>query len=491
MGNVYALAETIERVVANSPSQWMRHPLRIAMALRHTLYIRRYLVAIQASLSEGAPPIGELIRLISLLRTHPWSPDKLGDILDYDTDWTNVDRTTIDIIESLAKNDLGFAELSDQVWNILESAVTARSELTERVVRSRDDPLEIAINLPWTQALQAALAFVAYEFRSAHRIRPDAFRLLDETLRLDGDDGLYHRAVIAPRIGLLRHISSEWVESNRELLFGSEAPGGLGQKTLDQALKWSETNEWLLEMFPHGVMEAVRRQVEYALDHYLIALLRGLTGYTLEGAAKFLGSQPELLLAAGERLGYLLDSDGVKQCHVERAVQFWQVMIDKAQCVDGLVAFGEIARVAALDDLQWRDLTVRALERTSGRIDQPHMVAERVAGLVPDEITLQLMDTLVRRSSSIQSDGKRDRGYHHNRWAQSKIEEAAKELLDRSAELRGSNHYRRLHTALLERRTDMVHRSESAESAPANSSRSAVINGTRSERPTNRTLTPS
>ena len=460
MVDAYELSQTLERVVVNSPSQWMRHPLRIAMTLRHPIYIRHYLAAIHAKLSDGIAPVGELIRLIGLLRTHPWPAHKLDNVFDYDTDWANVDRATIDIIESLAKNDIGYAGLSNQVWTIIESTVKARSESNRQTVPEREDPIDIAINLPRTQALLAALEFMAYEFRSTNRVRTEALCLLTETLRLSSDDGLYHRAIIAPNIGLLRHIAPEWVESNRDLLFGSEAPGGLGQKTLDQALKWSQPklkwsqpNRWLLEAFPGGVMDAVSRQVEYALDHCLTALLWGLSEYTLEDTFKFLGSQPESLLAAGERLRYLLESDGVKQCHVDRALRFWRVMIDKTQCVDGLAAFGEVARVAALDDVQWRDLTLRTLKRTAGRITVPHLVAARAAGMVPDGITLEIMDILVRRSSSIRLDRKRNRAYYSAKWHQQKVEEAASELLKRSFDLRSTDYYQRLQTALRERGT--------------------------------------
>ena len=456
MVNSRALSRTLERVVINNPSQWVRNPLRIAMALRHPTYIHRYLVAIHATLSESGAPVGKLIQLIALLRTHPWTADKLGrNQFDYDTDWTNVDRTTIDIIESLAKNDIGFAEFSDQVWTILESAVWARSDSTDRTVPARQDPIDIAINLPRTQALMAALEFMAYEFRSTDRIRPEAFCLLDKTLRLVDDDGLYHRAIIAPSIGILRHVAPEWVESNRDLLFGSEAPTGLGQKTLDQALKWGRPNRWLLEEFRCGVIDAVRRRVKSALDHFLSAVLWDWNGYSLADASEFLGSQPKLLMEACDRLGYLLDSDSAKESHIERALRFWRIMTDKGQPIHGLAGFGGFARVAKMDDRRWSELTIDTLRSTGGRIDQAHVVAERAAGLKPTDTTLEIMDNLVRRSNTIASDGKRDRVYYHTKWAQQKVEQAARELLDRSSELRESDHFRRLHTALRERGTDI------------------------------------
>ena len=451
------LSETLERLVTSDPARWVRNPFRVAMELRHPTYIHHYLVAIRATLSENGAPVDKLIRLIALLRTHPWMPESLGrSDFGYDRNWTNVDRTTIDIIESLAKKDIGFAGLSNQVWAILESAVRARSESTERTsVPDRRDPIDIAINLPRTKALWAVLEFIAYEFRSTNHIRPEAFCLLTETLRLGGDDGLYHRTVLAANLGLLRNIAPEWTARTKDLLLGPGAPNGLGQKTLEQALKLDRPNKWLLEEFRCGVMDAVRRRVVKAFDHYLCAVLWDWNGYSLDEAAEFLGSQPELLLVASERLGYLLDDHGANHFHIERALRFWKMMADKGGRVGGLTGFGGFARVALLDDKQWSELTLKTLRRTGGRIDEAQLVAERAGGLTPDDTVLEIMDNLVRRSNSGASDGNRDRIYYHTKWAQEKVEKAARELLERSSELRDSDHYKRLFTALRERGSDI------------------------------------
>ena len=457
MFDAHALSNTLERLVTNNPARWVRNPLRIAMELRHPTYIHRYLVAICATLSENGAPIDKLIRLVALLRTHPWTPDSLGrNNFGYDRNWTNVDRTTIDIIESLAKKDIGFAGLSNQVWAILESAVRARSESTERTsVPDRRDPIDIAINLPRTKALWAVLEFMAHEFRSTNHVRAEAFCLLTETLRIGGDDGLYHRTILAARIRLLRHIDPEWTERTKDLLLGSDAPNGLGQKTLEQALKLDRPNKWLLEEFRCGVIDAVRGRVVKAFDHYLCAVLWDWNGYSLDDAAEFLGSQPELLLVASKRLGYLLDDDRANQFHIERALRFWKMMADKGGRVGGLTGFGGFARVASLDDKQWSELTLKTLRRTGGRIDEAQLVAERAGGLTPDDTVLEIMDNLVRRSDSGASDGKRDRIYYHTNWAHEKVEKAARELLSRSSELRDSDHYKRLFTALRERGNDI------------------------------------
>ena len=487
----HGLAETLERVVVADPIQWVRHPLRVAMALRHPTYIHRYLMAVRTTLSNSNVPVDELTRLITLLRTHPWNASELGpDEFGYDSHWGYVDRTIIDLIESLAKNDLGFAGLSDKAWTILESAVKIRSESTE-TVPARRDPLSVAISLPQTRALLAALEFMAYEFRSARKVRSGALCLLSATLQIGGNDGLYHRTIIVRNLSLLRHIAPEWLERNRDLLLGSEAPNGLGRKTLDQALKRGKLNRWLVEEFRCGVMDAVRRRVEKALAHYLWAVLWDWQGYGLDEAAEFLGSQPDLLEEAGDRLGYLLDSDSVKPFHIERAVQFWRRMLDKGKLVDGIAGFGGLARVAEMDDEQWSELTLDTLRSTGGCINQAHVVAERAAGMTPGVTTLEIMDNLVRRSNRLESNGDRDRIYFHTMWAQRQVENAARELLDRSTDLRDTDHYKRLRSTLLERGIDVNHPRESLNPRRSEPSRSADIDGTRSERPTNRTLTPS
>ncbi|MDE0446946.1 MAG: hypothetical protein OXH96_09765 [Spirochaetaceae bacterium] len=453
--SAHSLSLTLERVVISRASEWVRRPFRIAMALRHPTYIHRYLVAVRTTISDGVAPVDELIRLVSLLRTHPWKADQLGTrTFEYDTGWDSVDRATIDLIEKLAKEDIGFAGLSNEVWKILESAV--RSRPNEVAVPAARDPVNVAINKPHTQALGAALQFVAYEYRSTNRIRADAFRLLDETLHLGGDDGLYHRAMIAPYVGLLRQVAPEWMETNRDLLFGSLAPTGLGQKTVDQVLKWGQTNKWLMETLRDSVMDAVSRRVKHALDCYLTAMLWDWDGYSLEEAAKFLAKKPELLSAAGHRLGSLLDTDSAKQAHIERAIRLWEVMIETRQSVEGLAGFGGFVRATVLDDRQWSLLTLKTLKRTGGCIDEPNVVAERAAGLVPDDTTLEIMDTLVRRSSSRhQSDGRRDPAYYRAKWHQGIVEKAAVELLERSSNLSGSDQYQRLQTALRERGADI------------------------------------
>src|SRR5690606_6461545 len=147
---------------------------------------------------------------------------------------------------------------------------------------------------------------MAYEFRTAGSVRPEALMLLDETLRLDGADGAEHRAILATRLGFLQHVAPEWFERSAEVLFGAQAPEGLAQTTADLAVKWGRPNRWLHEHHRDLLLNAVLRGVDNAIDQLLIAMLWEVPGYTVEDNIEFLRQSPELLSRAGEMLGRLL-----------------------------------------------------------------------------------------------------------------------------------------------------------------------------------------
>ena len=434
------LARTLETVVADHPGEWTREPVAVAMKLRHPTYIQHYLRAVAAAAKNVAVPVDKLISLLVLVRTHPWSAVPLGrDDFDFDRDWSQVDQATIDVTKALADSDSGFDQRSAEVWEMLAADVDNRSQPTGIVAAARD-PLELAINRPCTRALDAVLACMAHELRSRESVRLQAIRLLEQTLRLTGDDALQFRAIIAPAIGFLHYVVPGWVERFRGLLFGADAPDGLGQKTLDQALKWSQPNRWLLEQFADAVRDAVCRDVERALDHFLIALFQRWSGYNLSQVEAFVGSRPKLLAQAGNALGRLLSDENANQPHIAIAVEFWQVALEKKRAPEGLRGFGWLGQVTLLDDAQWAELTAATLERTDGRIDGAYKVTERVRESAPSRTTLRIMDKVVR-------------GVDTHGWYM--VERDAVALIGRSAHLADTDEYGRLRTALLERGVEL------------------------------------
>ncbi len=236
----------------SDPPAWHPTPLTVAPDLRHPTYIHHYLRGMADAIKGGSyPPVGEVLDLIGIVRAHPWAADPLGkNDFDYDLDWSGAEQAAVDVVKTLADKDVGFAGRDDEVWALLDAEVRDRRE-PSGIISGARDPLESAINRPCTQALEATLSFMAYEFRSIGSSRPAALSLLEDALRLEGSDGAEHRAIIVTRLAFLRHIASEWVDGVAGLLLGTHAPEGLAQVTADLAVKWSRPNRWFLENYRH------------------------------------------------------------------------------------------------------------------------------------------------------------------------------------------------------------------------------------------------
>lgn len=431
------LARTLEAVVKSNTAAWLASPLRVATDLKHPTYIHHYLRGIADAIKSGTyPPVGELLDLIGLVRAHPWAADSLGkNDFDYDFDWSGAEQAAVDVIKTLADKDVGFAGRDDEVWALLDAEARDRRE-PSGIISGARDPLDSAINRRCTRALEAVLSFMAYEFRSTGSSRPDAVALLEDALRLEGSDGAEHRAIIATRLGFLRHIASEWVDQVAGLLFGADAPEGLAQVTADLAIKWSRPNRWFLENYRHLVRNAVSRNVDQALEHILIAMLWGVPGYGVEDNISFLRQSPPLLSKAGEMLGRLLRHDDVNEDHIALGLTFWDAAISTKE-PNALAGFGWFAEVEKLADEVWASRTVATLTVTGGRMDWSHKVAERAASFAPTTTTLAIMNYLVRGASED--------------WDRRRNIERAVDLLRASDDLAATPEYQRLRTTLLER----------------------------------------
>jgi hypothetical protein len=276
---------------------------------------------------------------------------------------------------------------------------------------------------------------MGHEYRTYGTVRPQALDLLSAILRLEGTDGAQHRAIVAPRMGFLRHIAPQWVDTHRDELFGAAAPNGLGQVTVDLAVKWGQPNRWLLEQLLGPVRDAVRRDVDNALDHYLVAMLLQLSGYSVEEAVDFLRSHHKLAQAAAA-LGQLLRAEDVDSEHVSLAVRFWTQAIDGGTA-ETLAGFGWLSEIGALDDTTWTELTLRTLTITRGRIGWARKVAERAATQPPTNTTLAILNELVR---GLDDD-----------WDRRSVTKLAAQTIGRAEQLADTPEYQRLRTTLLER----------------------------------------
>lgn len=428
------LGRTLEELVKNNCTAWVQSPIAVASKLRHPTYINHYLMALAKSDSLAAAQGGALVDLIELTRTHPWPVIALGqDTFDFDETWRPVELAGVDLIKSLAEGDAGYEGRNDFVWSVLTLEVTDREEGSGG---SESDHLAAAINRPCTQALEAMLSFLAFERRQGLAVRPEFYQILEEVLRLVGEDGAQHRAILGPRFGFLQHLTGDWFDEHHVLIFGDSAPAGMGQLTVDLALRWGQPRQWLLESYKQCVQDAVARNVENSMPHYVIGFLRGLKGYSVRNTIDFFGKLGKIS-EVGESIGRLLRGDpNLDDSLVASAIAFWREVI-KLQSVESLNGFGWMAEVTAIDDETWSRLTVDTLTVTNGKIDWSHEVAERAAAQEQSRETLMILDLLVRGLQ--------------NEWDRRDVGKTAKRALLNANCLQETIEFRRLHTTLLER----------------------------------------
>lgn len=431
------LARTLQALVKADSGPWIEAPVRIATELRHPTYVHHYLSGVAEAIKEGTlPPIAEILDVIGLVRAHPWGVEPLGrNDFDYDHDWSGAEQAAIEVLKAMADKDLGFAGRDDEVWSVLEVEARDRG-VPSGLISGARDPLDSAINRRCTRALEAVLSFMAQEFRVTGAARPAAFELLEEALRLEGSDGAEHRAIIATRLGFLRHIAPQWVDDVADLMFGDAAPQDLARVTADLAIKWGRPNRWLFERYRSLLRDAVSRGVDHALDHLMIAMLWEVADYSVEENIAFLRQTSVLLSDAGEVLGRLLRHEDVDETQIVCAVRFWDAAIATGDA-DALAGFGWLAEVEKLDGDLWASRAMSTLAVTGGRIDWSHKVAERAVSLEPSTTTLAIMNSLIRGAT--------------DEWDRRGNTERAAALIQSAGELAATPEFERLRTTLLER----------------------------------------
>ena len=386
----WQLASTLEAVVKQHPARWLSAPIRIVRALREPLYIGSYVQAASGLAPEQDLPTDLFLDTIQLIRCHPWPATQLFK----HNDWRNAETATIWLIRALAGSGCDFGGRSGEVWGILESEATncpPRSDIT-----THTDPHQRAINRSCTQALDAALFLVDNEQKTSAQVRPEAIRILDASLQLTGPDGADHRSVLATRLGFLRHVAADWFNTNLALLLGADAPDGLGQVTVDQALKWGPPDPWLLENCRQQVRNAAENNVERALYHLMQAMLWELPGYTIDETIHFVRRTGSLMSDAGELLGRMLRHDTAEPHQISIAVKFWQAALEATAAADALLGFGWYSEIKTIDTEVWEQMTLQTVKATGGRTSWTHGVATRIASSASTPTGLAILNELIR-----------------------------------------------------------------------------------------------
>ena len=429
------LGRSLETLVKDNPGEWTSDPVRIATALRHSTYINHYLRALGA-VATSQMPINELVDLIGLVRTHPWEVEVLGEgKFAYDSDWSGAEEAAVELIESLARNDADFGDRTQEVWDFLQIRSGNCPEGEETASDSQLDAYRTAINGSCTRALDAVIHLIANEYRrSGTAITSRAVHILEASLRLSGDNGLQHRAILARHVGFLRHVLPEWTENNLDLFFGDRAPDGLGQHTFNMVIKWGQPH-WLLAGYRPMLKQAVRDGVARSLDFLLVGMLNRTDGYSPQENLNFLRQTKEAVSDAGASLAWLLQQEDANPQHLQIAQAFWEAALQEGNMpLDG---FGRFAYVTAMNPERWAELTLGTLEANNDRIHHNTQVAEGIVTMTPTPTTLTILRLLIQ--------GRFDQDLR------TEIAEHAQEHLRSATALATTHQYQRLRNLLQER----------------------------------------
>jgi hypothetical protein len=412
------LGRVLEEVVASKPRAWAERPLEMLALLRHATYVHHYfegLIKTSGALVGLGP---QLVEAVAFARTHPWDIVRLGnDDFDYDPNWANADESGVALIGRLAERDLDLGDRYDEAWHVVLEAARDRSR--DSFITRHVDPLETAINRPCTRALGSMFLLLGEEFRRRAAIRKDAFDLLDEALEFDGWNGAEHRAIIVLRLPFLLNIAPEWVASRESKLFGNTAPDGLGQRSIELALKWGRPNGWLLERYRRSVLRAVRAGSENALDQVLVAMLWKVPGYSIQETFGSLAPIGAVVISnAGESLARLLMRDADRE-HIELGARFWEKAIeDRSLPGQAYRGFGWWAEVDGLDREQWESMMLATCDRAEGSLDLCVETAERSVLEPITPVGLAIVTKLLRG--------------RHEPWDRSRVAELALKALQTS-----------------------------------------------------------
>lgn len=381
--SIIGRCENLEGAVKKNPDKWIEDPIRIVMTLKHPAYVATYF----RGLSNTDKPLGAnanlLIQAIQFSCSHPWpasSPDPL--LLDYDNDWQNVDMAGIGLIDALIKKDIILSdEAISNTWTVILSIAT-RDESNEMDHDNKLDIsrnfLEEAINDPRTRAIQILIYMIAYADRHSCKVPDKALVVLTRALKLMGEVGAKHRAIISIHVRRLRYYLPRWFEENEPLLFGSKAPVNLARISFDNHLKWEYADEHMLSNYLKKILESVERDVPYSMNYLLTGMFWSIGGYEPKSlATELIKMGSKYVSLAGECTAMMLkDADG--DDGIQLGKNFWKCILNLSPEPKALLGYGQWSRVVSLDQSEWESLTLQTCEQTEGILEWSWMVAERI-----------------------------------------------------------------------------------------------------------------
>ena len=279
-----AIASELEKVVQGDASRWAENPERIVGILRRPSLVGGYFRGLARAAGSLDCDAGRLVSAVQFVRERPWPAAPDPPPFGYESGWESADRAGMELIEAVAKKELPLDDRSlSRAWDVVceAAAITPGDSPAYET-----DYLAAAESKPHTSALKSMLYLIQYAKNKGGDVPRRALVLLTNALRMTGQDGAEHRAILGLYAAPLRVLLPGWFEQNEPLLFGSEAPVGLGRVAFDTHLKYSTPDKFILEKYRSRILAAAKHLREGMIDYLLTGMLWGVRGYDPESLAK-------------------------------------------------------------------------------------------------------------------------------------------------------------------------------------------------------------
>ena len=398
---LYMIMSKLEEMVRNNPSKWAENPVEIVKTLKHPIYVERYFKSLSGTKDALSSHNRNIISAIHLVRKYHLDTitSETSNYQD-SVSWEMAYIAGMDLIKNMVENKVYFDENSlSNIWlSIIEAMIYQVQKPS-----GFDIPLDIMktrMDIPYsshTIALEIMLHLISY-VRQRHEDIPDeAMAKLTTILGLTGRVGVEYRIILGMWYSFIRLSLPDWFQQNESRIFGRAAPNGLGQFTLDWHLRMGQPDETVLVKYRDGVLNAVGRDVDGAMEHLLVGMLLPVDGY----APKFIANQLvkigyKHVSWAGKSVARILRDD-VDPGRIQRGVDFWKHVLGVSAKPEALVGFGWWVEVKNIKQGQWEELTLRMCEVTGVKPELSFGIAERISTCqtISDK-GFQILELLVR-----------------------------------------------------------------------------------------------
>ena len=393
--------EPVERTDSENSLTEGYVPNDVEGALSHLAYMSAYLGRRSVSAVVLADDLVPILRHIVAM--YKKSAAENADDVEK---WRRYVLEALSMLEKVAKD--GNIELDSSVWveicHILQDIASIRRDGDDDYVCKSlwIDEIDERLHL---KALFCLTYVVIYRLRD--RTPPEVLEALTAAAKLGGQEGTEHRIVLgfALLVGL-RSAIPDWYTKNESLLFGKDSPDGMNS-TLVRVCSYEGTpirtdtahsvlDIQIMEKYHEVVLRALDEEMRHIREwesktgnrvernnlvrHFMRHVLHGSCGYGINDSVRDLARiGPNAVSVAGHECGSLIMDENTEGGLVERAVQFWEAVLDSSPEPAALYGFGWWEVVKSVDQDTWERLMLRTCEAADGSVENPIMVINRVS----------------------------------------------------------------------------------------------------------------